>query len=202
MGRPQQWSILLWTATVITGHALIQHIVWICQELSLKPSKRMFVMGTNLGRMLGRYQQLSRKIFCRHFCSNRDMWPWYCQRSTVWCCKGGFLCARIHAHLHTFLTLFSYILNHRYILNHAYVMFVSSCRMSHHTLLRSSYLVCWMNASWPRAGPRILRRMTQHHETLKTTQMGPIPFPSFLIYSNITCRVCVSVGWIVVLTFA
>lgn len=37
--KAERCSTLLWSATVVWGHVLIQHFVWTCQKLSFRPSK-------------------------------------------------------------------------------------------------------------------------------------------------------------------
>lgn len=37
--KAERSSTLLWSATVVWGHVLIQHFVWTCQKLSFRPSK-------------------------------------------------------------------------------------------------------------------------------------------------------------------
>lgn len=71
------------------------------------------------------------------------------------------ICAYVHVHMRT--CFWSILLKKK---NCIHYICVSPCRMSHQILLRRSYLACWMNVSWRRAGARTLRCMTQHHKTL------------------------------------
>lgn len=155
--KAERCSTLLWSATVVWGHVLIQHFVWTCQKLSFRPSKIC------LEEMQEWCQQLVT------FYNIRQMWPGNSYISTH---PHRRPACGTNLQIHTLLCLFNWFWNSKFTQASLksyiswWVLFFF-CRMSLRTWRTNSYFAWWMDVSWQKVGARTLKWMTQHKDLKK-----------------------------------
>lgn len=155
--KAERCSTLLWSATVVWGHVLIQHFVWTCQKLSFRPSKIC------LEEMQEWCQQLVT------FYNIRQTWPGNSYISTH---PHRRPACGTNLQIHTLLCLFNWFWNSKFTQASLksyiswWVLFFF-CRMSLRTWRTNSYFAWWMDVSWQKVGARTLKWMTQHKDLKK-----------------------------------
>lgn len=155
--KAERCSTLLWSATVVWGHVLIQHFVWTCQKLSFRPSKIC------LEEMQEWCQQLVT------FYNIRQTWPGNSYISTH---PHRRPACGTNLQIHTLLCLFNWFWNSKFTQASlkSYIswwVLVFFCRMSLRTWRTNSYFAWWMDVSWQKVGARTLKWMTQHKDLKK-----------------------------------
>lgn len=155
--KAERCSTLLWSATVVWGHVLIQHFVWTCQKLSFRPSKIC----------LEEMQEWCQQLIT--FYNIRQTWPGNSYISTH---PHRRPACGTNLQIHTLLCLFNWFWNSKFTQASLksyiswWVLFFF-CRMSLRTWRTNSYFAWWMDVSWQKVGARTLKWMTQHKDLKK-----------------------------------